>query len=418
MGEDHGRGADDASPGGGGAFAAHGRFLDNLMHFGRLLRQAGLPVGPGAILDATRVVEAVGVGNKRDFYWALHTVFVQKREHHFLFDAAFAMFWRDPFGPEAALAMLSPRVAGRAPEQPSAPKRIADALSRQKEAPERPREPETPVTVDMTMTYSAQESLRKKDFADMSADEVQRAKALIARMRLPIHPVPTRRFRADPRGPRVDLRATLRASLRTGGTDIPLSWRSRRRRIPPLVVLCDVSGSMDRYSRMLLHFLHALTSDRERVHAFVFGTRLSNVTRALANRDVDVALARVGADVDDWSGGTNIGRCLHEFNQRWSRRVLGQGAVVLLISDGLDRAEGDQLEAEVERLQKSCRRLIWLNPLLGFEGFEPRARGVKQILPHVDDFRSVHDLESLEQLVEVLSEMPPSRRTPAPRRGG
>jgi len=394
----------------------HGRFVENLMHFGRLLRHAGMPVGPGAILDATRVLEQVGVGRKDDFYWALHAVFVKRREHRFLFDEAFRMFWRDPGGPENALALLSPQVEGRAAEQPKAPRRLADAWKRPSEHARERRPPpeEVRIDLDMAMTYSARETLQQKDFAEMTAEEVEQAKALIARMRLPLDDLPTRRFRRDPRGDRVDLRATLRASLRSGGADIPLQWKARRTRKPPLVALCDVSGSMDRYARMVLHFLHALTTDRERVHSFVFGTRLSNVTRWLQHRDVDVALRQLGADVRDWSGGTDIGGCLHAFNRAWSRRVLGQGAVVLLISDGLDRAGGPSLEAEVERLHKSCRRLVWLNPLLGYEAFTPRARGIRTILPHVDDFRAVHNLDSLAKLVEVLAHLD---RRPARRAG-
>jgi len=188
-----------------------------------------------------------------------------------------------------------------------------------------------------------------------------------------------------------------------------LMRRERRMRRPPLVILCDISGSMERYSRMLLHFLHAVTNDRDRVYTFLFGTRLTNVTRYLRHKDVDEALARVGAAVVDWSGGTRIGHCLHEFNQLWSRRVLTQGAMVLLISDGLDRDEGAGLEVEMERLHKSCRRLIWLNPLLRFEGFQPKSVGIRAILPHVDEFRTIHNLESMRDLTRILSEAAPRR---------
>ena len=198
------------------------------------------------------------------------------------------------------------------------------------------------------------------------------------------------------------MRATLRAGLRSGGAVIPLKFRKRARRHPPLVILCDISGSMSRYSRMLLHFVHAITNDRDRVHSFVFGTRLTNITRFLRQRDVDIAVEQITEQVEDWSGGTRIGVTLKEFNAIWSRRVLGQGAVVLFISDGLDRDAGVDLDAEMERLHKSCRRLIWLNPLLRFDGFEPKSRGIKAILPHVDDFRTVHNLNSLADLADVL----------------
>jgi uncharacterized protein with von Willebrand factor type A (vWA) domain len=245
------------------------------------------------------------------------------------------------------------------------------------------------------------------DFENMSAEELAEAKAVIARMRLPIMEVPTRRHAGDPRGSRIDMRATLRAALRAGPGIIPLRRKRRRTRHPPLVVLCDISGSMSRYSRMLLHFLHAVTNDRDRVFTFVFGTRLTNITRYLRQRDVDVALDKVAEAVEDWSGGTRIGLSLSEFNRRWSRRVLGQGALVLLISDGLDRDSGTGLAAEVDRLHRSCRRLIWLNPLLRYEGFEPKSLGVKAILPHVDEFRTVHSLQSLQDLADALGHAQP-----------
>jgi uncharacterized protein with von Willebrand factor type A (vWA) domain len=246
------------------------------------------------------------------------------------------------------------------------------------------------------------------DFEKMSLEELARAKAAIARLRLPVQDVPTRRFAPDRRGARADLRATLRAALRSGGL-IELKRRSRRRRPPPLVVLCDISGSMSRYSRIFLHFMHSVTNDRDRVYTFVFGTRLTNITRYLRHRDVDLALDRVAEAVTDWSGGTRIGHALCEFNRLWSRRLLGQGAIVLLITDGLDRDAGAGLAHEMDRLHRSCRRLIWLNPLLRYEGFEPRSLGMKAMMPYVDEFRPVHNLESLETLIEVLS-APTTRR--------
>jgi uncharacterized protein with von Willebrand factor type A (vWA) domain len=252
------------------------------------------------------------------------------------------------------------------------------------------------------MSFSDREELHAMDFEKMSLEELARAKAAIARMRLPIHDIPTRRYARDPRGARADMRATLRAALRSGGL-IELKRKSQRRRPPPLVVLCDISGSMSRYSRVFLHFMHSITNDRDRVHTFVFGTRLTNITRYLRFRDVDIALDRVAEAVADWSGGTRIGNSVREFNRFWSRRVLGQGAVVLLITDGLDRDAGTGLAHQMDRLHRSCRQLIWLNPLLRYEGFEPRSLGMKAMLPYVDEFRPVHNLESLETLVDVIS---------------
>jgi uncharacterized protein with von Willebrand factor type A (vWA) domain len=232
----------------------------------------------------------------------------------------------------------------------------------------------------------------------------------IKRLRLPIADMPTRRFASDRRGARIDLRTTLRRSMRSSGM-IELARKHRRLRPPPLVVLCDISGSMSQYSRMFLHFMHALTNDRERVHSFLFGTRLTNITRALRYRDVDVALAKASEQADDWSGGTRIGACLHEFNRFWNRRVLGQGAIVLLITDGLDREGGPGLAEEMERLHRSCRRLIWLNPLLRYDAFAPKSQGNRAMLPHVDEFRPVHNLDSLEDLARVLSQSTPQAQS-------
>lgn len=375
----------------------------NVMHFARILRRAGLTIGTGHIIEALRAIERVDLADREQFYWALHTVLIDDHRHHLLFDEAFRRYFRPPHGLDQILASMLPKIEVPEEPAPAGNRRIADAM-RSRRPRSRPvrTEKQREIRFDAVMTYSAEEILRTRDFAQMSADELRQAKRIIAGMKLTLAEVSTRRFRADARGSRVDLRATLRASLRTGGSSIPLRWRSPRTRPPPLVILCDISGSMERYSHMLLHFLHALTTHRERVHSFVFGTRLTNVTRYLRWRDIDMALARIGGEVTDWAGGTRIGSCLEHFNHQWSRRVLGQGAVVLLISDGLDRETGSELEPAMERLHKSCRRLLWLNPLLRYDGFEPLARGIKAMLPHVDDFRPVHNLSSLEQLAAAL----------------
>jgi uncharacterized protein with von Willebrand factor type A (vWA) domain len=244
----------------------------------------------------------------------------------------------------------------------------------------------------------------------MTADELAQVKVLLARLKLPLPELRVRRSQPASRGHRIDLRATLRGMTGAAGAVAPLAYRAHVRRTPPLVVLCDISGSMDRYTRMLLHFLHAVTNDRHRVQTFVFGTRLTNITRHLKHRDVDVALARVSASVVDWAGGTRIGACMADFNRHWSRRVLGQNAVVLLISDGLDAEAGAGLEFEIERLAKSCARLVWLNPLLRYAGFEARPAGIRAMLPHVDDFLPVHNLTSLTALAAALAQ-PRSRRS-------
>ncbi len=384
-----------------------GRLAANLMHFARTLRAAGLPVGSGAVLEALRAVEAVGLARREDFYWTLHAVFVRRREHRLLFDEAFHVFWRNPRLLERVTSLLLPTV--HTPPQGDAKplsRRLSEALFAGGEGRPRAKEAGEEVELDATLTWSDREVLRARDFEQMSAAELAAARAAIARLRPAVPPAPTRRYRPHPRGARIDMRSTFRRSLRTGSGAVLLARRRRLRKPTPIVVLCDISGSMSRYSRVLLHFAHALARDRTRVFSFVFGTRLTNVTRRLRDRDVDAAIERASGEVADWSGGTRIGQCLARFNREWSRRVCGQGAVVLFISDGLDRDMGEGLAAEVERLRRSCRRLVWLNPLLRFEGFEPRAAGIRAILPHVDELRPVHNLESLADLAAALSAPP------------
>ena len=389
--------------------AVGGKLADNIMHFARALRVAGLPIGPGKVIDALRAVETAGVTRRDDFYWALHSVFVNRRDQREMFDQAFHIFWRNPEILDKLMSLMLPVMGGGGEfEAEKASQRLRDALFPGRDEGEDEREvDEREIIMDSSGSASAREILQTKDFESMSSEELAEARRVVAQMRLPIMAVPTRRFVADDRGRRVDMRKTLRAGLRSGGDVIPLKHRRRARRHPPLVILCDISGSMSRYSRMLLHFIHAITNDRDRVHTFLFGTRLSIVTRHLRQKDVDVAIDQVSETVEDWSGGTRIGVTLKEFNAVWSRRVLGQGAVVLFISDGLDRDAGDGLEAEMERLHKSCRRLIWLNPLLRFDGFEPKSKGIRAILPHVDEFRPVHSLNSLRDVAEALGKQAP-----------
>lgn len=386
-----------------------GKLVANLMHFGRTLRAAGLPIGSGKLLDAISAVRAVGITDREDFYWTLHAVFVNRPDQRELFDQAFHVFWRNPRMLERMMALLLPRLPEQAtPAGRPLSRRLSDVLY-----PEAHRRADTTppprLELDASLTWSSQEQLQTKDFEAMTTEETALAKAAVAAMRLTFPRVRTRRFSTHPRGSRIDMRASLRAALRAGSATIPLVRRRRRRRQAPLVIICDISGSMSRYSRMLLHFAHAATSDRDRVHTFVFGTRLTNIGRLLQEKDVDVALSKVSETVQDWSGGTRIGHCLHEFNRYWSRRVLAQGAMVLLITDGLDRDAGTGLAREMERLHKSCRRLIWLNPLLRYDRFEPKAMGMKAMLPHVDDFRSAHNLASLADLTAAFSHPGPRR---------
>lgn len=386
---------------------ADGRIADNIVYFARALRKAGLRVGPASVKQAIEAVLAAGIGSRDDFYWTLHAVLVSRREDHAVFDEAFRLFWKSRELIEKLLAMFSPVAPDdREKQKPrAAENRVSQAMfeGHRKHQPVR-QVPE--IEVDARLTFSGNEVLRGKDFAQMDAGEMAEAKKAIAALRLPFDLVRTRRFKPDAHGQRIDPRAMMRSAARTGGALILPKFRSAREVHPPLVVLADISGSMSQYTRIFLHFLHALTEKRRRVHAFVFGTRLTNLTRQMRHRDPDEALAECSAAVKDWSGGTRIGDTLAEFNRLWSRRVLGQGAVVLLITDGLERDDVSGLAEEMERLHKSCRRLIWLNPLLRFDGFEARARGVKAMLPHVDEFRAVHNLDALADLCASLDRRP------------
>ena len=386
---------------GGLAENREGRLAENIVYFARALHAAGIPVGPGAVLDALEAVEAAGVGEREDFYWTLHAVFVKKHEHSVLFDQAFRIFFRKRGYLDQLMAMMLPQ-AQTVPQKPQAgSSRIQEALFSGLKDKLRPQERE--VEIESRLTVSDREVLQGKDFAQMSAEEIARAKEAIRRMVLSLDAVKTRRLAPDRHGHILDMRRTLRASMKAGGALIDLKYRGPKTRLPPIVALLDISGSMGEYTRLFLHFLHAVTDAGKRVHSFLFGTRLTNVTRALRAKDPDEALAAVSASVADWSGGTRIATSLHAFNKHWARRVLTQGAIVLLITDGLERDPDDRLAFEIDRLHRSCRRLIWLNPLLRFEGFAPRARGVQTMLPHVDEFRPVHNLRSMEELCRALS---------------
>ena len=390
---------------------AAGRLSENIVYFARALRAAGIPVGPGAVLDALAAVRTAGVGTKDDFYWTLHSVFVKRHEHSILFDQAFHLFFRRRGYLEQMLAAMLPETMAQPPAPPKpGEQRVQEALF----SGLREQEPvERQVEIDMRRTVSDRELLQRKDFAQMSAAEIAAAKDAIRRLVLSIDEVRTRRLAPNPHGHRIDLRRTLRESLKAGGAIIDLKYRGPRTKTPPVVALLDISGSMSQYTRLFLHFLHAVTDARKRVHTFLFGTRLTNVTRALRTKDPDEALAACTASVLDWSGGTRIASSLRAFNKRWARRVLTQGAIVLLITDGLERDVDDTLPFEIDRLHRSCRRLIWLNPLLRFDGFEARASGIKAMLPHVDEFRTIHNLESMRGLVEALSDH--AARGPAPK---
>jgi len=384
--------------------APEGRLAENIVYFARALRAAGMPVGPGSILDALEALNVARVGARDDFYWTLHAVFVKRHEHTILFDQAFRIFFRKRGYIEKLIASMIPQTLEPAAKSPApGAQRIQEALFAGLN--ERAQD-ESEIEVDARLTISDREVLQKKDFAQMTAAEIAAAKDAIARLTLPLDEVRTRRLTQNRRGHLIDIRRTLRASMKAGGAVIDLKYLGPRVKEPPIVALLDISGSMSEYTRLFLHFLHAVTDARKRVTTFLFGTRLTNVTRAIRQRDPDEALAACSANVADWSGGTRIASSLHVFNKQWARRVLGQGAVVLLITDGLERDPDDTLAFEIDRLHRSCKRLIWLNPLLRFHAFEARAKGVQTMLPHVDELRPIHNLDSMKELVRALSGVP------------
>jgi uncharacterized protein with von Willebrand factor type A (vWA) domain len=390
-----------------------GRLAENIMHFARVLREAGIPVGPGAVLDA---LDAAGTGSLRtrdDFYWTLHAVFVKRRDQRELFDQAFHVFWKKPRMLEQLMQLFFHQIARNAPEQAKQAgfRRLAEAMFDQQQAQSQ-RQKKDELEVDASFTASTEEVLRAKDFEQMTVAEQAQAKQAIARLRLYRIEQMTRRWQTSNNAPAIDMRRTLKGSMHAGGHFIDLERREKQWRQPPLVVLCDISGSCSNYSRMFLHFLHALTNDRDRVSVFLFGTRLTNITRELKRRDIDEAMAKVSGAVKDWSGGTRIGTSLKAFNHTWARRVLTQGAHVLIMTDGLDREGVDTLAHEMQRLRRQSKRIVWLNPLLRYEGFTALAAGIRAMMPYVDEFRPVHSLDSLRDLSAALAGAPTAEHDP------
>lgn len=407
-----------------------GRLAANLLSFGRDLRAAGVNVGSGQILTLMEAVGEIDCRRRDDFYFAARASLVNSPEQIPVFDLAFNRFWRklthalppqEEDGAEQELTLPAPPNA--APEMTREQKRqgtgqaetsreraivaIEDTGEDQAEGGEEMEAPPEDVLV-----FSAREVLRKKDFAQFTPEEIAEARRIIASMTWRLGTRKTRRREKAPHGEFIDYRRTLRESLKHGGVPIELRRRRRKERMRPLVLICDISGSMDRYSRLLLHFVHALEHGLESVEVFVFSTRLTRITRELRKRDVDSAIEQVVKSVDDWSGGTRIGEAIKTFNYKWSRRVLRSGATVILISDGWDRGDPRLLSTEMARLQRSCRRLIWLNPLLGAPGYQPLTQGIRAALPFVDAFLPIHNLQSMEALASLLSEMddtPPVR---------
>ena len=376
-----------------------GSLAENIMLFARLLRATGMPVGTGSVLNAIRAVSLIGIESQQDLHTVLLCQFVSRREQMPVFDQTFALFWRNPKLMEKLMGAMLPTLQSDQDQQPLI-RRLGEALSSGNT--QSSGQDEEQVELQANLSASESEILQSRDFEQMSESELQVAKKMLKHLKLPMKPIQTRRHQASVSRAHIDMRRTMQNSLRNSEL-IPLQFKRQITRPPAIIVLCDISGSMAQYSRMFLHFMHAMTNNGDRVHSFLFGTRLTNISRYLRNKDVDLALEETAKAVEDWSGGTRIGFCLKQFNQHWSRRMLGQGAVVILLTDGLDRGEGPELGKQMERLSKSCRQLVWLNPLLRYKKFEPRAEGVRIMLPYVDVFRSAHNINSLAELPALLN---------------
>jgi len=400
-----------------------GRLVENIVHFARALRKAGIKAGPAQVATAIRAVQVAGFTQRVDFYYTLRATLITRPEEMETFHQVFQMFWRDPAFLERMMRMMLPLLQTMTPADPPkrpAERRASDALSGEgyspTDAPERQH-----LEMDATFSWSKNEVLRAMDFEQMSAAELAEAMRALRTLSLPFDPSASRRHVAAHRGTRPDMRANLRRSLRRGGELDRLLMKRPQMRARNLVVICDISGSMSVYARMMMHFLHGLVWSPNpgwgKVHGFTFGTRLTNISRALGKKDVDLALGAIGRDAPDWQGGTRIGAALARFNKDWSRRVLGQGAVVLLITDGLERGDVARLSAEAQRLSLSCHRLIWLNPLLRWDGFQPLAAGIRALLPHVSSLHACHSLDSLASLCNAFerhAELAPTWKLQAP----
>lgn len=380
-----------------------GQLLHNLLLFGRLCKELGMDVTPNRMVEVARALEYIDLGRKQDVYHTLRALIVTRQRDLATFDEAFKEFWRAPSEDWTTLDLTSlgetrrqkktqflPPLAATPEEEGAGDDAAKPAVDQQ--------------LIVLVPTFSRQEVLRHKDFAEMSGAEIAQARQLMARLRWSLGARASARFTAG-KGTRLDPRRAMRHYVRTGGDQLILPTRVHKIKPRSLVLLCDISGSMERYTQLLLHFMHTLAHSVGQVESFVFGTRLSRITRAIRHKSVEVALREAGSSVKDWGGGTRAGEALHQFNYHWARRVLGHGAVVLLITDGWDRGDPDLLRTETERLQRNCYRLIWLNPLLGAPQYEPLTRGAQALLPHVDDFLPVRNLANLEGLARELSHL-------------
>ena len=401
----------------------------NLAQFARRLRHAGIRVGTGHIMEMLQAMDVVGLRHRADLEAAMQAVAIYRPDQIPVFQQEFARFWQDLLraqspvfldsdatddaNPQPPQEQLEPDDKQRTDDTGDDPDESSLSISADEHADTQVDTDEVDAPPQDVLMFSADEALRKKDFAQYTPEELATARRLMTRIHWKLGTRKTRRMERAHKGEHIDQRAMLRGAMRQGGIPVDLRYRHRKERMRPLVLICDISGSMDRYSRTLLQFVHTLETGLDSVEVFVFSTRLTRITRELRKRDVDRAITDVVNAVDDWSGGTRIGEAVREFNYRWSRRVLRSNATVVFISDGWDRGDPILLGEEMARLQRSCRRLIWLNPLLGATGYQPLTQGIKAALPYIDYFMPIHNLQSLEALAELLSSVddaPPLRR--------
>lgn len=397
------------------------RFVSRALRFGRALRANGVMVTPGQVMTFVQSTGHINIADRQHFREAAETCLVTRKEDIAVFDEVFSRFWRPrptvtqdnqemseftEITPEEAEQLLDGDEMGAEGEG-----EMSDLVDGTVSDDGEGGEPgdEDADSAESVLTYSASEALREKDFAEFTEEELAHARYLLNQLEWDIGKRKSRRKVASPKGRFIDYRKTMRKSLSTGGVPLKIYDRKVKDKPRALVVICDISGSMDRYSRLLLHFIHTIENDMAKVEAFVFGTRLTRITRVLKNRPIDEAITRVSTEVQDWAGGTRIGESIQAFNQEWARRVLRNGAVCLIISDGWDRGDPELLGSEMQRLQRSCYRLIWLNPLLGSPRYQPLTRGMQAALPFIDDFMPVHNLESLEALAQHLSDLADTR---------
>lgn len=374
-----------------------GQLLHNLLLFGRLCKGLGMDVNQERMMDAARALEYVGLGRKSDVYHTLRAVMVTRQRDLEWFDQAFREFWRRP---SEGYTTLDIRSMGE--QRYKRKTQFLPPLGSDPDTDEAQGKPAVdPTLLTIIPTYSSQTALRTKDFAQMTGEELDAAKAIMTQLPRSLGLRRTRRYQPG-KGALLDARRAFRLNMRYAGEPIEQPTRRRRLKPRPLVLICDISGSMERYTRVLLHFVHTLANNLYQVESFVYSTLLTHITHPIRHKSVDVALREVGHRVRDWGGGTKTGEALRTFNYQWARRVLGRGAVVLLITDGWDRGDPDMLRTEMARLQRSCHRLIWLNPLLGAPEYEPLTRGAQAMLPYVDDFLPVRNLANLEMIVREL----------------